>query len=331
MLFDNFNISSPTLYTLNVTTGLAAARSTKSLNQTGYASGSTVQLTATPRWARTSRDGAVTPRGRPTRRPSPWTATRASPPPSRSITWDPDRLGRRERRDRAERRRHRQPRREPGLHHHARSVLPGGQRAGGRRLGGRGDELHVLERHRQPHHRGQLLGREPGHHRQRRNRRHDLAVGRGRGGVREQPGPSRSRPIPATASSAWWWTASRSARSRATPSNNVGASHTIAGDLRARDAHDRGHGRTRWHHHPVGEHPGRLQRQPGLPDRRQRVLQDRPSVPVDDVNVGAVGNYIFFNVTTNHTIRAVFAPGDRSTSPPRRPPTARSHRPASRR
>ena len=33
------------------------------------------------------------------------------------------------------------------------------------------------------------------------------------------------------------------------------------GDLRARDAHHRRLGRTRRHHHPVGEHPGRLQRQ----------------------------------------------------------------------
>ena len=51
---------------------------------------------------------------------------------------------------------------------------------------------------------------------------------------------------------------------------------------------------------------------------------------VDNVNVGVVGNYIFFNVTTNHTIRAVFAPSglftiNASAGPERRDLTRRRH------
>ena len=37
--------------------------------------------------------------------------------------------------------------------------LPRGRRPGGRRLSGGGDQLHLHQRHRQPHHRGQLRHR----------------------------------------------------------------------------------------------------------------------------------------------------------------------------
>ena len=50
-------------------------------------------------------------------------------------------------------------RRRPGVHDHAGRVLPRRGRAGGRGLGGRGDQLHVHERAGQPHHRGQLRDR----------------------------------------------------------------------------------------------------------------------------------------------------------------------------
>src|SRR5207237_636820 len=60
-------------------------------------------------------------------------------------------------------------------------------RAGGRRLGGRGLELHVQQRDGQPHHRRELRGRRRGHHRLGRQRRVDQPERRGVGGVRQQP------------------------------------------------------------------------------------------------------------------------------------------------
>ena len=56
----------------------------------------------------------------------------------------------------------------PGVHDHAGCLLPHRRRAGGRRLGGRGGELHVHERDGQPHDRGQLRDRHATRSRPRR-------------------------------------------------------------------------------------------------------------------------------------------------------------------
>ena len=65
---------------------------------------------------------------------------------------------------------------QPDLHHHPRRQLPRGRRPGGRRLRGGGDQLHLHQRHRQPHHRGQLRHRHPHHHGLGRGQRVHLAL-----------------------------------------------------------------------------------------------------------------------------------------------------------
>ena len=89
------------------------------------------------------------------------------------------------------------------------------RRAGGRRLGGGGHDLHLQRRHRRPHHRGELRGiRSPP-----RPARAAASTRRGRCGWPTAPTrPSPSPRPPATTSSTCWWTASRWGRSPPTPS-----------------------------------------------------------------------------------------------------------------
>ena len=70
-------------------------------------------------------------------------------------------------------------RRRPGLHDHPEHRLPHGGRAGGRRLGGRGDQLHLHQRDGEPHHRGQLRDRHLHHHGLGGRERHDQPERRG--------------------------------------------------------------------------------------------------------------------------------------------------------
>ena len=98
------------------------------------------------------------------------------------------------------------------------SRLPDRRRAGGRRLGGRGDELHLHRRVGEPHHRGELRGDHLHHHGHGRCRRRDQPERRGRPSTAAPTRRSPSRRRAATRSPTCWWTASRWARWRATPS-----------------------------------------------------------------------------------------------------------------
>ena len=96
--------------------------------------------------------------------------------------------------------------------------LPRGGRAGGRRLGGCGRELHVHERDGEPHDRGELRDRHLHDHRVGGRQRLDHAERCGVGGATAPTRASRSRRPRATTWRTCWWTASRWARSRATRS-----------------------------------------------------------------------------------------------------------------
>src|SRR5204863_308256 len=96
-------------------------------------------------------------------------------------------LGREQRQHQPVRRGGGERRGQPELHHLAGRQLPRGGRAGGRGLGGGGDELHLHQRDGQPHHRRQLRDRHPDHHGVGGGQRRDQPLGRGDGGLRRQP------------------------------------------------------------------------------------------------------------------------------------------------
>ena len=155
-------------------------------------------------------------------------------------------IGRGQRHHLAQRQRDGEPRRQPDLHHHCQHRLPRGRRAGGRRLRGRGDQLHLHQRHRQPHHRGQLRHRHPPHH-------------RGHGGANGTISPSGSVTVNHGANQTFTITANTGyhvadvlvdgtsvGAVTSYTFTNVTANHTIAASF-AIDTHAGTPGTERWH------------------------------------------------------------------------------------
>ena len=75
----------------------------------------------------------------------------------------------------AQRHRHREPRGRPDLQHHPNGRLPRRRCPGGRRFRGGGDQLHLYQRHRRPHHQRHLCHRHPYHRGLGRGQRGHLA------------------------------------------------------------------------------------------------------------------------------------------------------------
>ena len=204
------------------------------------------------------------------------------------------------------RERDRQLRRRPDLHHHPGHRLPRRRRPGGRRLGGRGSQLHLHQRHGQPHHRGHLRHRHLHHHCQRRGQRLHHAAG---SDDRQLRRPTRAFTItPATgyhvadvlvdgvsvgAVTSYTFT-------------NVTANHTIAPASPSTPSPSLPA--------PAPTAPSRPSGAPTVNYGADQTFTITPAtgyhvadVLVDGVSVGAVTSYTFTNVTANHTIAASFA------------------------
>ena len=178
--------------------------------------------------------------------------------------------------------------------------LPRGGRPGGRRLSGGGDQLHLHQRHRQPHHCRQLCHRHPHHHGLSRVQRHHLALG----AVSVNYGASQTFSITPAANYHVADVLVDGVSVGAVTSytfTNVTANHTIAASF-AIDTHtitaSAGANGTISPSGTVSVNYGASQTFTITPAANYHVAD----VLVDGASVGAVTSYTFTNVTANHTI-----------------------------